>query len=88
MSTVRLKDVMVRLEDLVERAKEGDASPFNFGNICSVRYLNKSETFELEVHPQDNKTDKTNVYQFDNIDILTIEIFELVAQNDEENSSN
>lgn len=38
---------------------------------CSVKYFNKTSTFELEVY---QPGEKPKTYQFDNIDMIAIEI--------------
>ncbi|MGA3882564.1 DUF1797 family protein, partial [Bacillus pumilus] len=47
----------------------------NGEKICSVKYFEKKQTFELTVFQQG---DKPNTFPFDNIDMTSIEIFELL----------
>ncbi|MGL4819799.1 MAG: DUF1797 family protein, partial [Bacilli bacterium] len=42
---------------------------------CGVRYLNKNETYELEVY---QPGEKPKTFQYDDIDEIAIEIFELI----------
>ncbi|WP_297987628.1 YkuJ family protein [Anoxybacillus sp.] len=42
---------------------------------CSVTYYEKTNTFVLEVY---EKGEKPKSYQFDNIDMIAIEIFDLL----------
>ena len=75
----QLQGILTRLVNLREQAS-GSEAPQRFfevdgKRICSVKYHAKTETFELEVY-QDGE--KPSVYQFDNIDMIAIEIFELI----------
>ncbi|MEC2075190.1 YkuJ family protein [Metabacillus fastidiosus] len=42
---------------------------------CSVKFFDKTNTYELEVY---EKGEKPQSYQFDNIDMIAIEIFDLL----------
>lgn len=52
---------------------------------CSVKYHEHNQTFELEVYQKD---EKTHTYQFDNVDMVAIDVFEILNQAQEENKVN
>lgn len=74
MKSSQLVAIIRRLEAMQE-SSDGDIQVRRFekeGNErCLVRYDGSTETYELE------ETDQT-VYQFDDIDLVAMEIFELL----------
>lgn len=76
----QLMGIITRLQSLQETA-EAASEPMrryfevNGEKICSVKYFEKNQTFELTVF---QKGEKPNTYPFDNIDMISIEIFELL----------
>lgn len=79
MDMSQLQGILTRLINLREQANGGEVPQrffeVNGQRICSVKYHAKTETYELEVY-QDGEKPKS--YQFDNIDMIAIEIFELI----------
>lgn len=51
---------------------------------CSVTYFDHNHTYELEVF---QKGEPSQMYQFDNVDIVAIDVFEILNQAQEENNS-
>ncbi|MBS4177301.1 YkuJ family protein [Lederbergia citrea] len=49
----------------------------NGKTLCQVKYFPASGTFEVEEYDKDNNKQK---YQFDDIDIAAIEIFDIVQE--------
>ncbi|ATH91223.1 hypothetical protein ACH95_06525 [Bacillus glycinifermentans] len=78
----QLMGIITRLQSLQETA-EAAGEPtqryfeVNGEKVCSVKYFEKNETFELTVY---QKGDKPTTFPFDNIDMISIEIFELLQQ--------
>ena len=76
----QLQGILTRLKNLQEQAKETESAQRFFEidgvKICQVTYFSKTDMFELEVYSEKGKSSK---YQFDNIDMITIEIFDLVT---------
>lgn len=75
----QLQGIITRLKSLQEQGSGGE-SPQRFFEVngerkCQVTYHPKTETFELEVYQEKEKPKR---YQFDNIDMITIEIFDLI----------
>lgn len=75
----QLQGIITRLKSLQEQGNGGE-SPQRFFEVngerkCQVTYHPKTETFELEVYQEKEKPKR---YQFDNIDMITIEIFDLI----------
>lgn len=75
----QLLAIINRIQHLKENTEGGEV-PQRFFEVngekkCSVKYYEKTNTFELEVYDQSGKN---KTYQFDNIDIMAIEIFELI----------
>ncbi|MBS2968657.1 YkuJ family protein [Metabacillus sp. KIGAM252] len=75
----QLTGIISRLQSLQETAAGNEPSQRFFEvegeKRCSVKYFEKNEMFELEVY---EKGGKPQTYQFDNIDIIAIEIFDLL----------
>ncbi|WP_163103131.1 YkuJ family protein [Peribacillus alkalitolerans] len=75
----QLQGILTRLKSLQEQAKETETAQRFFevdgAKICQVTFFNKTDMFELEVYSEKGKSSK---YQFDNIDMITIEIFDLL----------
>ena len=76
----QLQGILTRLKNLQDQAKETEQAQrfFEVEGVkkCQVTYFNKTETFELEVF---NDKSKSSKYQFDNIDMIAIEIFDLLG---------
>ena len=75
----QLQGIISRLISLQENANGGE-TPQRFFEVngerkCSVKYFSKTSTYELEVYQQG---EKPKTYQFDNIDMIAIEIFDLI----------
>lgn len=75
----QLQGIISRLKSLQEQATEQELPQryFEVNGVkkCKVTYQPKTETFELEVY---HDKEKPKRYQFDNIDMITVEIFELI----------
>lgn len=76
----QLSGIITRLQNLQETASSSSEPFQRFFEVegekrCSVKYFEKSSTYELEVY---QKTEKPQTYQFDNIDMIAIEIFDLL----------
>ncbi|MFJ7638781.1 YkuJ family protein [Peribacillus sp. NPDC097264] len=75
----QLQGILTRLKSLQEQAKESESAQrfFEIDGVkkCQVTYFSKTEMFELEVYSDKGKSSK---YQFDNVDMITIEIFDLL----------
>jgi uncharacterized protein YkuJ len=75
-----IKGILTRLESLIDQSVTSGEISHRFFEVerkhkCSVKYLPKTKTFELEILQTDQKED---VFQYDNIDYLIIEIFDLI----------
>ncbi|MRX73788.1 DUF1797 family protein [Bacillus lacus] len=75
----QLLGIITRLQSLQESNTSGEPMQRYFEvdgeKKCSVKFFDKSSTFELEVY---QKGEKPQSYQFDNIDMIAIEIFDLL----------
>ncbi|RHW31141.1 DUF1797 family protein [Neobacillus notoginsengisoli] len=75
----QLQGIITRLKNLQEQSGSGEPAQryfeVNGERKCQVTFQPKTETFELEVY---NDKEKPKRYQFDNIDMMTIEIFDLI----------
>ncbi|MFB6465723.1 YkuJ family protein [Cytobacillus sp. Hz8] len=75
----QLQGIISRLKSLQEQSVGGEAAQrffeVNGERKCQVTFHPKTETFELEVYQNKEKPKR---YQFDNIDMITIEIFDLI----------
>jgi uncharacterized protein YkuJ len=75
----QLQGILTRLKNLHEQANGGEPAQrffeVNGERKCQVTYNPKSATFELEIY---NEKEKPKRYQFDNIDMIAIEIFDLI----------
>jgi uncharacterized protein YkuJ len=76
----QLLGIIQRLISLQEQKMGNNEAPqrnfeVNGEKKCSVTYYEKTNTFVLEVY---EKGEKPKSYQFDNIDMIAIEIFELL----------
>jgi uncharacterized protein YkuJ len=76
----QLLGIINRLIQLREQETNGNEPPqrnfeVNGEKRCSVTYFEKTDTFVLEVY---EKGEKPKSYQFDNIDMIAIEVFELL----------
>jgi uncharacterized protein YkuJ len=76
----QLQGIITRLISLQENANGGEPPQrffeVNGERICSVKYFEKTKTYELEVFVQG---EKPKTFQFDNIDMIAIEIFDLIS---------
>jgi uncharacterized protein YkuJ len=75
----QLQGILTRLISLQEKS-DGGEPPQRFFEVngekkCSVKYFDKTSTFELEIYQQG---EKPKSYQFDNVDMIAIEIFDLI----------
>lgn len=48
---------------------------------CSVKYFDHNQTYELEVY---QKGEAPKTYQFDNVDMVAIDVFEILNQAQED----
>ena len=75
----QLQGIITRLKNLQEQGSNGEPAQrffeVNGEKKCQVTYHPKTETYELEVYYEKEKPKR---YQFDNIDMITIEIFDLI----------
>ena len=75
----QLQGIITRLKNLQELANGGEPVQrfFEVNGVkkCQVIYHPKTETFELEVYQEKGKPKR---YQFDNIDMVTLEIYDLI----------
>ncbi|MFD2443338.1 YkuJ family protein [Bacillus sp. CGMCC 1.16607] len=74
----QLQGILTRLKNLQEQANGESSQRYfevNGERKCQVTFHPKTETFELEVYFEKEKPKR---YQFDNIDMITIEIFDLI----------
>ena len=75
-----LQGILTRLVSLQEQAESGEVAQryfeVNGERKCSVKFFDKSEMYELEVYQQG---EKPQVYQFDNIDMVAIEIYDIIS---------
>ncbi|MBB5323860.1 uncharacterized protein YkuJ [Anoxybacillus tepidamans] len=81
----QLLGIIQRLMHLRDQETNGSEAPqrnfeVNGERKCSVTYLAKNDMFMLEVY---EKGKKPKTYQFDNIDMIAIEIFELLNEKGE-----
>ncbi|MGM0837481.1 MAG: YkuJ family protein [Bacillota bacterium] len=75
-----LVGIVKRLNDLKETSEAGNEPAQRFfevngEKVCSVKFFDKTNTYELEVFI---KGENPQTYQFDNIDMIAIEIFDLI----------
>ncbi|MCU9612270.1 YkuJ family protein [Caldibacillus lycopersici] len=71
-----LEGILSRLKSMQE--SEEDTERFfeqNGVKKCKVAFYQKTKSFELKIYNEDGKTD---AFQFDNIDMVAIEIFDLL----------
>ncbi|ALC80884.1 MULTISPECIES: YkuJ family protein [Bacillus] len=78
----QLMGIITRLQSLQESAEAANEPTQRYfevegEKVCSVKYFEKNQTFELTVYV---KGEKPNTFPFDNIDMISIEIFELLQQ--------
>ncbi|NCU17096.1 DUF1797 family protein [Pallidibacillus pasinlerensis] len=71
-----LEGILSRLKNMQE-AEEDTERYFEQNGVrkCKVNYYTKTNSFELKVYNKDGKTD---TFQFDDIDMTAIEIYELL----------
>jgi uncharacterized protein YkuJ len=50
---------------------------------CSVKYFDHNKTFELEVY---QKGEPTQTYQFDDVDMVAMDVFDILNQAQEEST--
>ncbi len=75
-----LQGILSRLVSLKEQGENGEVAQryfeVNGERKCSVKYFDKSDTYELEVY---EPGEKPQIYQFDNIDMVAIEIYDMIS---------
>ncbi len=75
-----LQGILTRLVSLQEQAESGEVAQryfeVNGERKCSVKFFDKSEMYELEVYQQG---EKPQVYQFDTIDMVAMEIYDIIS---------
>ncbi|AGK52897.1 MAG: hypothetical protein K0S25_1130 [Bacillus sp. (in: firmicutes)] len=75
----QLQGILTRLKNLQDQANGGEPAQrffeVNGERKCQVTYNPKTATYELEVY---NEKEKPKRYQFDNVDMIAIEIFDLI----------
>lgn len=75
----QLQGIITRLNNLQEQAQNGEIAQRVFEvdgqKKCQVTYQPKNQMFELEIYAEKEKPKR---YQFDNIDMITIEIYDLI----------
>ncbi|EUJ21359.1 YkuJ family protein [Listeria aquatica] len=74
----QLKGIIQRLEAMQnDDAAETQSRRFEKDGkvICEVKYFEPSQSFEIEIHDSNSK------YNFDDIDMTAIEIFEALQEN-------
>lgn len=75
----KLQGIISRLKSLQEQAQDGETTQryfeINGERKCQVTYIPNTKMFELEVYSGKEKPRK---YQFDNVDMIAIEIFDLI----------
>lgn len=78
-SMSQLQGIISRLKNLEEQGKKGEPVQrfFEVNGVkkCLVTYQPKTEIFELEIFHENERPKK---FQFDNIDMITLEIFDLI----------
>jgi uncharacterized protein YkuJ len=77
-SMSQLQGILTRLKNLQEQANGESSQRYfevNGERKCQVTFHPKTETFELEVYFEKEKPKR---FQFDNIDMISIEIFDLI----------
>ncbi|MBS4749492.1 DUF1797 family protein [Granulicatella sp. zg-ZJ] len=74
MKSSQLAAIIRRLEAMVEDTSDVETRRFEKDGVekCVVRYNHETESFELE------ETGTNQPYQFDELDLVAIEIFELL----------
>jgi uncharacterized protein YkuJ len=77
-----LSGILSRLNQLKTINEEGNEPNQRFFEIdgekkCSVKYFQHNSTFEVEVY---QAGEKPKVFQYDNIDIAAIDIFDVISQ--------
>jgi uncharacterized protein YkuJ len=75
----QLIGIISRLQNLQEQSSNGEVFQrffeINGERKCGVKYFHHSNTFELEIY---QKGEPPKSYQFDDIDMIAIEIYELL----------
>ncbi|GIN37720.1 YkuJ family protein [Heyndrickxia sporothermodurans] len=77
----QLLGIIQRLKAMQDAKDTGEIQQRRFEvngkTLCQVKFFPATDTFELEEYDEDKKVNK---YQFDDIDITAIEIFDLVQE--------
>ncbi|WP_018662992.1 YkuJ family protein [Heyndrickxia acidiproducens] len=77
----QLLGIIQRLQAMQEATDTGEVQQRHFEvngkTLCQVKFFPATNTFELEVY--DDKK-HSNKYQFDDLDIAAIEIFDIVQE--------
>ncbi len=78
-----LQGILSRLYSMKEKGEDQERF-FEQNGVkkCKVSYNAKTDSFELKIY---NKDGGTNTFQFDNIDMVAIEIFDLLEQEADSN---
>lgn len=71
-----LEGILTRLKTMQESMEDAERY-FEQNGVrkCKVNYYAKTKSFELKIF---NENGKTDAFQFDNIDMVAIEIFDLL----------
>ncbi|WP_102347106.1 YkuJ family protein [Bacillus sp. Marseille-P3661] len=78
-----LHGILKRLLTLQDEENNSDAKQrffeINGEKKCSVKYFDHTKMFELEVY---QPGEKPKTYQFDNIDMVAIDVFDILSSNE------
>lgn len=72
-----LEGILSRLKNMVEKEEEAERY-FEQNGVkkCKVAYHPKTTSFELKIYNEDGTN---STYQFDNLDMVAIEIFDVLS---------
>ncbi|WP_033829366.1 DUF1797 family protein [Bacillus andreraoultii] len=75
-----LEGILSRLKTMQDAAEDSERY-FEQNGVrkCKVNFYTKTNSFELKIYNEDGKAD---AFQFDNIDMAAIEIFDLLQSED------
>ncbi|QPC46177.1 YkuJ family protein [Mangrovibacillus cuniculi] len=77
----KLMGIIQRLKVMQDAKETGEVQQRRFEvngkTLCQVKYFPNNDTFEVEVFEDDKPAQK---YQFDDIDMASIDIFEIVQE--------
>jgi len=75
-----LEGILTRLKSMQEKSEDSERYFEKNGvKLCKVSYFAKTNSFELKIYNEDGKS---NAFQFDNIDMVAIEIFDILQNED------